>query len=325
MRFAKMVLIASVALLATGCGPITASQSALIDTNNGELSKGDDRPACEVNEVEYLLDAKMVTFELTSSGGAHTGFNLLTGFLQLLSVDFKAKSGNMTMAMDLYDPMTPKTQLVSVPGKGTFVSFGASVNLGFQNIGAGFDFYHQTPLAKLADQSLRNTFTHLHSEIARLQAPWSTEIVAIPDAQDVIVPVGSFAGLKKGDIFAVYNVDHVWSGEACNSRYLMAHKSPSAPVAYGEVIDLENNAAALRLLDNDSYPRLDGVKIRKGAKVQIEKLVGSSRVLYRSLQIRNVVGAELSYEAGQKVDISPHLKDQIDSVAHEFGFMVYKP
>lgn len=324
MGMAKKISLTAIALLVSGCGQLS-SKGALLEANNGKFDKGDDRPACEVNEVEYLLDAKMVAFEMTSSGGLRAGFNLLTGFLQLISVDFKAKSGNMAMAMDLYDPMTPHTQLVSVPGKGTFVSFNASVNLGFQNIGAGFDFYHQTPIAKLADKSLRNTFANLNSEITRLQAPWSTEIVALPTPEDIIVPVGSFAGLKKGDIFAVYNVDHIWSGEPCNSRYLMAHKSPSRPVVYGEVVDLENNAAALRLLDSELYPRLDGVKLRKGAKVQVEKLVGSSRALYRSMQIRNVVGAELSYEAGQKVDISPHLKDQIDGVAHEYGFMVYKP
>ncbi len=325
MNFLKLISISIATILVVGCGQMSKTRSALVAANNGTFTKGDDRPACEINEVEYLLDTKMVAFELTNSGGFHVGFNLLSGFLQLVSLEFKAKSGSMAMAMDLYDPMMLNKQLASVVGKGTFVSFGTSVNLGFQNIGAGFDFYHQTPLAKLAEKSLSDTFTNLNSEIVKLQAPWSTEVVAIPNDEEVVVPVGSFAGLKVGDIFAIYNVDHIWSGEACTSRYLMAHKSPDRPVAYGEVTDLENNAAVLRLLENETYHRYDGVFLRKGSKVQVEKLVGSSRNLYRTMQIRNVIGAELSYEGGNTVDISPHLKDQIDGVAHKFGFMVYKP
>jgi len=325
MKTLRCSLVLSLASTLIACAPVGMKSAALEEVNQGKINKEEVRPACEIQNFEYVLDAKMVAFELTSSTGVHAGFDLLTGFLKLLSFDFKAKSGSMTMAMALYNPVVPNTQLVGVRGKSTFESFGSSVNLGFQNVGAGFDFYQQTPLAKLAATSLKSSFENLAKELEKLQEPWSTEVVALPSADDVIVPVGSFAGLKKGDRFAIYNVQHEWKATPCKSQYLMAFKSPSAPLAYAEVVDLANNAAVLHLLEGESFPRNSKVKILKGARVEISQLTEPDRKLYRSVAIRSVVGAQLSYESGQSVDMSPHLLDQIDSIAHKYGFMVYKP
>ena len=63
MGMAKKISLTAIALLVSGCGQLS-SKGALLEANNGKFDKGDDRPACEVNEVEYLLDAKMVAFEM---------------------------------------------------------------------------------------------------------------------------------------------------------------------------------------------------------------------------------------------------------------------
>lgn len=317
-----LILVASASFV--GCGKMTSSQAALEAANAGKFNKV-DRPACEIHEVEYALDTKMVSFEMTSSGGLRAGFNALTGFLQMFSLDFKAKSGSMTMSMTAYDPMSPDLQLSSALGAGSFYSFGFGLDLGLQSIGLGFSGYHQTPLAKLAEKSLTDTFENLSDDLTKLQDKWNTDVVAVPDENSVVIPVGSFGGLKVGDIMAIYNVEHVWKGTPCKSQYMIGRKSPEAPVAYGQITDLAKNAAVLRLVESEIYPRNRAEKIIQGAKVEMVKFVDKARTLYRTMQIRSVVGASISYEGGQSVDISPHLKDQIDAVAHRYGFMVYSP
>lgn len=321
------LLIASAVLtwFSLGCAKFSASQVALQEANFGKFDKTESRPACEIQEAEYQLDTKMVGFEMNNSAGVRAGFNALTGFVNLLSVDFKAKSGSMELNMSLSSPIAPQYQLVDALGKGTFWSVGAGLDLGLNQVGGGFNFYHQTSLAKLAEKSLTDTFKNLDRELQPLQDEWSTQVVAIPTSEDVIIPVGSFAGIKKGDLFAIYNVDNVWQGEPCQSKFLMARKNPAEPVAYGEVTDIVKNAAALRLLNDDAHPRRFDARILKGAKVEVFKLTDNKRTLYRNLQIRSVIGAELNYIDGSKVDIGPKIRDQIDAIARRFGFMMYAP
>lgn len=317
------LILVSIAML--GCQKMSPTQFALNQADAGKIDKSSGRPACEIQAAEYTLDAKMVAFDLTDSAGVHAGFDLISGFLKLFSIDFHATTGRMAMSMSLYDPMTPKVELLGVLGSSISLNFGVAVDVGFQNIGAGFNLSHQTPLATLVQNSLNDTFTNLTTQMNDLQEAWHTEVVAVPTKDAVIIPVGSFANLKVGDQFAIFNVDHVWSGKPCESEHLIARKSPLARVAVGEITQIANNAAVLTLLDTEANPRMNGVTILQGSAVEIFNLTDAARVPYRLMQIRNVVGAQIAYDNAQKVDVSQPLKDQISALAHNFGFMNYMP
>jgi hypothetical protein len=328
MPFKKLLtLVAAMSLV--GCGGMTASKSifsgvnaedADIDTRIGKT----DRPLCEINPVEYGLDAKMVSFEMTGSTGMHVGFDLLSGFVKAIGVSFQAKSGKMTMAFSLFEPLTPGTELVGVVGAGTFYDWGVNLDVGFNAIGAGFGIFNKTPLAKLAQKSLADSFENLTDQMRGLQDSWSTIVVSMPDDYSVIIPVGSYSGLKIGDLFAVYNVVHEWAGTACFSDHLIARKTTPKPLAIGQVTQIGKNGAVLHLLDDDLNPRNTTEDIEIGAKVYVQNLPGKNRTLYRSMQIRNVIGAEMTYENGAKVDLSPHMKDQINAVANSYNFIVHQ-
>jgi hypothetical protein len=316
--------VLSLIFLCVGCTQMTPSQLALDNADRGKFETG-DRPACEIQYAEYALDTKLIAFELVSSGGVHVGFDLLTGFLKLLNIDLKASSGRMSIGMSLLDPLSTSRELSSVIGAGTSYDFGANVDLGFQSIGAGFSFYYKTPISTLAQNSLTDTFTNLTNDMAKNQEPWNTQVVAVPTDNDLVVPIGGFGGLKLGDQFLIYNVQHVWSGTPCASEHLIARKTTPNPVAYATVSQVANNAAVLTVFMDEGHPRQLDVKIAPGAMVLISKLSDDQHDLLRPLLIRNVVGAQLSYDNQQKVDFTGYLKDQIKAVARGFGFLIFSP
>lgn len=319
------VLFAGLAISGlVGCGGFEAS-SPLLDVNEGKLGKG-DRPACEIQGAEYALDTKMVGFEIESSNGVNLGFNLLQSFFRVFNVNFKMKTGRMSMAMSLYDPIKPQYELFSVLGSGKMRETEFGFDFNFYQVGVGFEHYSKTPIAKLAERSLTDTFTNLTKKVTQLQDKWSTDVVARVSVDEVVVPVGGFTGIKIGDQFAIYNVEHVWRGEPCMSEHLMARKTTPYPVAVAQVTQLENNAALLTVIQRDDYSQANGLDIELGAMVEVHKLVGEKRAaLYRSLEIRSIVGAKMSFENDLSLDMTPHLTDQIRAIARNHGFSVFRP
>lgn len=318
IRFAT--ILASAAVM--GCTKLSPSQVALEQTGQGKIVKTSSRPACEIQPTQYILDTKMVAFDVTTSGGLHAGFDLISGFLKLLSIDFKAASGRMLIGMSLQDSVSPKTELVNVMGSGRSVDFGAGLNIGFSQIGAGFSFNHKTPLTSLIEASLNDTYTALYYQMYDRQEAWNTQVVAVPSKYEAVIPVGTYANLQVGDQFAVYNVQHLWSGSPCESDHLMTKKTTSKPAAIGTVTQVVNNAALLAL----KFPDMETAQeVEQGARVEIAKLPGKDRWLYRLIQVRNVGGAQIAYENSQKVDVSDSLKDHIKALARNYGFLVYNP
>lgn len=321
-RFKILVcLVASLSLVA--CGGQFKTAQILQDVNSGKLGKTGGRPACEIQAAEYALDTKMISFEMESSTGLSMGFNLLNSFLKLFQVSFKTKSGRLSLEMSLYDPMKPQVELMNVLGDSVMRGNEFSFDLSYQQIGVGFSHYSQTPIAKLSKKGLENALGNLTAKINQLQDPWSTEVVALPSDNEAVVPVGSFTGLKLGDQFAIYNVDHIWEGEPCKSEHLFVKKTTPYPVAIAEVTQIENNAALLTVIERDQYAQISNMKIENGSFVEIHKLTEPERKLFRSLEIRSVIGAEMQFENSQKIDLTPHLTSQIRSIAHSHGFVIY--
>jgi hypothetical protein len=320
IRFVGMVVSATL----LGCAKLSPSQMALEQASlGGKIEQVSSRPTCEVQPTEYILDSKMIAFDVTTSGGLHAGFDLVSGFLKLLSLDFKASSGRMVIGMSLQDSISPKTELVNVMGSGRSVDFGAGVNIGFSQIGAGFSYDQKTPLTSLIESSLNDTFSALFYQVAARQQAWNTQVVAVPTRNEAVIPIGTYGNVQLGDQFAIYNIQHVWSGVPCESEHLMTRKTTSKPAAIGTVTQVVNNAALLTLAWTTDLATAQ--MLEQGARVEISKLPGRDRWLYRMIQIRNVGGAEIAYENAKKVDVSGSLRDHIKALARTYGFLVYNP
>lgn len=317
-KFQLSMLVASLTLI--GCTKMTPAQVALENANIGKYARTSNRPVCELNPAEYTLDTKLIAFELTTSAGLRAGFDAITGFVNLLNINFKAESGRMLISMSLFDGISPKYELVNTMGSGRSFDFGASVNLGFQQIGAGFNLANKTPLTSLIESSITDTFDNLYNQIYQLQEPWHTQVAAVPSKSEVIIAIGSFGGVQVGDQFAIYNVNHVWAGVPCSSEHLIARKTTDAPLAIGTVTQVANNAALLSVQMSDATG--PNTVIEQGARVEIAKLIGKGRQLSRLLQVRDVGGAQIAYENALKVDVSSPLRDHVKAIARNYGFLV---
>lgn len=316
---ARSTILASMAVAFStlvGCDHGFDSRSMLNQVNAGIIGKTDERPTCEIQASEYALSTKAVAFELESDTGLSMGWDLISGFLRAIEFSFRLKTARLSLAMSLYDPLAPNRELLGVLGKSRLWGLNFKFDLGFNQIGAGFSHYSQTPLAKLSEKALSDGLDNLTETMSDLQDPWSTMVVAIPNSSQVVIPVGTFAGLKVGDQFAIFNVEHVWQGEPCQSVHLFTRKTTDQAVALGEVIQVENRAALLGVTMSGPGK----TDIENGAQVEIHRLKDTKRVLKRSLRIDKVIGAKLQFENSQVIDIGPYLADQIRAVAHEYGF-----
>ncbi|MCC7404245.1 MAG: hypothetical protein IT288_07600 [Bdellovibrionales bacterium] len=69
----------------------------------------------------------------------------------------------------------------------------------------------------------------------------------------------------------------------------------------------------------------DDERLMAGARVEIQQLTGENRQLARSLEVRSVIGGQMQFQNGQAIDLSPYLREQIRSVVHRHGYLVYAP
>jgi hypothetical protein len=224
--------------------------------------------------------------------------------------------------MELVDPMVPNVKLLSVPGGGRSFNFGVSVDAGFQNIGAGFNYNHSTPLVNLATDSLDDGFTNLAAAMAAKQAEWKSQVLAIASPTQFVIPAGSYSNIKMGDEFAIYNVVHQWEGEPCASNYVAPYQTTALPLVIGRVDQLTNNGAVLTLICSEQDLCDQSAPVEIGATVKIYKLTDANRSLARSVNIHNVSGGLIQYEQSKSVDIGPYLNDIINGIAQNYNFIV---
>lgn len=312
------------ALLVLGCDGGFETRQALEDVNSGRHHSVGSRPTCEVQPTNYVLDTRMVAFELKNSFGFNMGFDLLSGLFKLFELSFTARRGQITLAMSLFDPVAPNYELMNSLGgaqmRGSEFKFG----LNYDQIAAGFNFFSQTPVTKLAERALDETLSKLNTDITGLQEPWSSQVLAIPTETEVVIPSGSFAGVQAGDEFVLYNVDHVWDGIPCKSNHLFARKTTTKPLATAVATQVQNMASVLKITTLSSEGA-DDEFLMEGARVEILRLPGDNRRLARSLEVRSVVGGQMQFQNGQAVDLSPYLREQIRAVVHRHGYLVYAP
>lgn len=320
----RAFIVIAAALLVTGCNGDFETNRALNEINSGQRPNLSSRPECEVQPTNYVLDTRMVAFELKNSFGFNMGFDLLSGLFKLFDLSFHTRRGQITLAMSLFDPVAPHYELMNSLGGAQMRGSEFRFDLNYDQISAGFNFFTQTPVTKLAERALDATLAKLNTDITGLQEPWSSQVLAIPTETEVVIPSGSFAGVQPGDSFVLYNVEHVWDGIPCKSNHLLARKTTARPLATAVATQVQNMASVLKIVTT-SNNSADDERLIAGARVEIQQLTGENRQLARSLEVRSVIGGQMQFQNGQAIDLSPYLREQIRSVVHRHGYLVYAP
>jgi hypothetical protein len=274
--------------------------------------------SCELNPAEYLLDARLVSFEFISKSEISFGFDLFKGWLKAFGVSFKAKSAQMTMVMDLYNPLRPQNAVANSKGIGKLNKTELNLDLDLGKAQGNIGYLYQTPIHLLTTKTLLDSIAHAKLQIDELKTPWFTRVQLVRN--DVaVVPVGSLSGLRVNDELSLYNTEQVWKGRPCESELVGEYNNPEAPVAIGRIIELNESFAFLKLSG-------DVHAVKPGAKVTALKLAKKDkkevRILKRSAQIRTLAAGDVRLENGAKIDLVPFVKDLLKPALRESGFFI---
>ena len=318
----KNILVMSLLVFVLGCDGFESQvQSDLVSLNNGSGEKtflNTNRPACEVSDVDYELDTHVLAFEMVDRGGLAVGFDLLSGFLQGINLGFKIERAKMLASMHMSESLRPNETIADVTGRGTSTKTEFKVGVDFGQLGVDLDYYRQTPLNKLTEKTTKDSLKNLRKELDQTESQWRTRALYIyNDIGQLIIPAGSVAGVREGDLFSIYNVEYVWEGEPCASTLVFERKTTKTPIALVRVYDVYPNSSALEILE-----RGHDEAILVGALLEIEHLPlakkEKSRTLKRSVRLRSVQSEELLIPEAKNVDISLYVREQVQAQLSEY-------
>lgn len=321
----KRLVMFAMAVSLTACSEFQSPQTftsvalkGVSDGENSDLSK----PYCELDYADYELDAHMLGFEMRDKNNFSVGFNLLTGFLKALSIGFSSESGKMTMSMKLSETLRPLETITDVAGEGTFTKTDFSIGVDtLANIGAGIGHSSATPVGKLVVKTLQDSYKQTIAELNKVETAWKTKVVKVLTPNEMIIPVGSMAGVRIGDQFKIFNIDNVWSGTACRSDLVFQRETTDAPIAKAQVVQIEKNAAIIRL-----YDVVEGApNVELGARVKIENLPltkedkKKARTLNRSVRIRDVASEKMVLPGNVTVDLTTVVTENLGALLDQYG------
>ena len=277
-----------------------------------------NRPACEVNYWDQSMDINLYSYEFSSSNGVKFGFNGL-GIIDFIGLDVNVDKAKLYMRVDTANPFENENGYLA-SASDSDVKFGVNVNFG--NIGVGFDHYSNTPVAKLTRKGLMNSVQGLKDKVfnlAKYKREWSTRVLSSPLANrdKVIIQAGADAGITDGDEFQVFNINHYWKGEPCNSAYLgyepeNGWDKPVATLRATRSVDSARQFAMLTMVD----PRISNQDILPGAYVrQVPAAKGKKlKPLARSIKINSITSGDLVLKDGRKIDLTGYMKKQVSDV-----------
>lgn len=322
----KKLLIITLAVTGIGCSEFQSDQafSEVADALNAvdsDLQGATGKPYCELDYADYELDANLVGFEMRDKFGVDVGFKPSGGPLSRIGVGFQSESGKMSINMGLYDSLRPLENLTNVMGEGTFTKNNFSIGFDLlMGIGLGTSIYTETPVGKLSEKTMVDSYKKTQKELSTFAVEWNTKVVRIISPTEFIIPAGAIAGLRVGDQVKLFNLDIEWEGTPCRSGVVFQRETTSLPIAKAQVVQIENKAALIRVYEMAG----DSELVELGARVKIEKLVlakgEKSRSLKRGVRVRNVTSRPLELENGKKIDISGYMEPQLRSMLSEYGF-----
>lgn len=241
--------------------------------------------ACMVNQPMARISANVIDFRFLRGGNVDVGFSGIQ-FLKGISANFD--QAKLTMDFLATNPLLPGPTangfvVGAVEGKSYFNSVGGKIDLSFGMLGLGIGGYMRSDMAEVVRKTLEQGFVDLKSQWDAkdkdygLAGGWYAMVLKNCDA-GILINAGNDAdaGLKKGDILAVYNVDYGFRGAACNSQLQFMIQGES-PIAYARVMTTSDTVSRAEVIENDpAYPHVDG-KIRPGSRVYMKKFVDTPK------------------------------------------------
>ena len=272
--------------------PVAAPIASPLSVGDQKLMKVWSKSVSQAPQGGYSLDSSCLMYMpmaklsgTVRSFEAKSGIGLSIGFSPAGPLDPGSGSGGGSLSLDIktaqldlgvvaVSPMatvSTSTILASAEAtaKQTQTNIGLSINFG--NFRIGPQFFFQSPLAQVTRKALTNALTDLNAKMQFM--PWFTRVIYNHDTH-LVVTGGNNVGLKEGDQLAIFNEEHYWQGEPCNSLYIGGFKqNGKTPTAIIELESVGQDISRGRVIQQDSM-----YNVRLGAKAEILKLVPNTPV-----------------------------------------------
>lgn len=301
--------------------------SSISSDDKNKLSQK-PRAACEFSEIDYQLDAQVLSFEVNRNVDIGFGFNLLDSWFKLFDMNFKLKKTELTVKTDVREFLKPADPFAIAVGKGTLTRNEIGFKVGLQQVGGSINWMKETPIYEVMKRALIESITKTAENLKNEDPLWSTVIVQQVSENEWMIPAGRGAGLRAGDEFYVYNVEHIWNGDPCTSPYRGMHVTTAEPLAILEIakpsgdqpqVNIDRNYAVLKMKQSFQTDEV----INLGAYVYLVPK-GETRVLKKSVYLRKILPFIFAYKnsSQQEIqqDMSPLLKGALQPILADYGF-----
>jgi hypothetical protein len=253
------------------------------------------------------------------------GFDVIKGWFESLEVKIPLKRAQLVLSMLMSQPMIPQRPVAAAVNKAYDLNLAVKVDIDFGQIAVNPEYYWETPLSNLTSKALQKTFQQLAKQAKGKTSAWNAWVYKRPKYDEIVMTSGSLAGVKVGDEFKIYNVEHIWTGTPCESEYVMPRKTTRQPMAVARVEQVKDHYSLMRFIP--PYADTEGIEISEGAIVEISQLVPSSdgrdRELGRSLRIGEFTSGALLVKEKPALDLVPLMLRQLKPVVLDEKFVIW--
>lgn len=240
-----------------------------------------DEARCLISIPDIKVTGSVLAYEMVSGSGITFGFNQSQVHSGVgIGGTFKTKVKDLALQIYGFDSAKDisngKQKLIGAPlvhekSKDT----EGNISVDYNQIGLGYSWYKNTPLATITERALTTGVNILKDEMNKVA--WNTKVLDIKsfDNQDnpiedegVVIKGGADINLKKGDQVVFFEDKTMWKGEPCKSDYYGFFRLNNKPIAYGEIVYLDRNFSTVAITK-----RFDNRNIKPGWRVELLKRV----------------------------------------------------
>jgi hypothetical protein len=231
-------------------------------------------PACLYEAPQAILGGEVISFEATWGAGLGVGYGQGGDLGSSVGGKVSFKSSKLEIGLRTDDPLTRQTVAI-----GDGVSHKSEVNfeIDFLKSLIGLDFFYNTPITNVIRSAMNDGLNQIAetyvktANVADWNHAWEGRVLYDPEIANndthVGINSGSRAGVQIGDVFMISNMHYSWKGVPCASALNYSIPRTVLPIAEGEVINIGQNVAILRV----KYLQTDDA-IEPGAQVKLLRL-----------------------------------------------------
>ena len=199
------------------------------------MASNDGSSQCRFPDQQFEFSGDVLSFEVTDKNGLTLGFNPGAALWGIgAGFSFLAQTSAMALHLDAMDGYKQRILAASdVTSKQSQLQINANISY-LQFVNMSYQYYSQTPLARVAKNALTLGINGLNKSIDGL--PWTGRVLTQDGGKYVLLNVGQDAGVKVGDAFTVYNATPSEDPQCFGAP--QPSGKPGAPLASVKVYDV---------------------------------------------------------------------------------------